>query len=319
MQNQLHLVLGASGATGMAVLEELKNRNIPHIAVNRSSEVAGVKTLKADLKDAESLKKVVAGATHVYLCAGLPYTTEVWQRDWEFVMANTIEACAGAGAKLIFLDNIYMYGPSPLPVPFDESTTQNPPSRKGIARKRTADLLLEAVQAGRIKALIGRSADFYGERAVNSTFYISFLERMLKGKNPQVFIPGNVKHTFANVEDNARALVALAMEEDCYGQVWHLPVGEPVTIEHVLEIFNKTLDGNFKLQFLPPLMRKMLSLFIRPLKEVEEMLYQFENDYVMSFEKFHKRFPGFEVTSYETGIQKMVKWFQEHSPKNSNL
>jgi len=34
------------------------------------------------------------------------------------------------------------------------------------------------------------------------------------------------------------------------------------------------------------------------------MLYQFDNTYDMSWDKFHKKFPDFKVTSYEDGIKK---------------
>lgn len=319
MSDQLHIVLGASGASGLEVMNELQQRNLPVKAVTRHTKIPGMETLKADLKNAEEVKSVVAGASHVYLCVGLPYQSKIWEKDWEVIMSHVIEACAEAGARLIFLDNVYMYGPAPLPVPFDEMTSQVPVSRKGKARKRTADMLLDAVKTGKVKALIGRAADFYGAKAVNSPFYIAFLEKMLEGENPQSLAPAGIKHTYANVADNGRALVELALAEDCYGQVWHLPVGEPITVEAMTALFNEAMNKNFKVQFLPPLVRKLLAIFVKPLKEVGEMMYQFESDYVMSWQKFQNRFPDFKVTPYPLGVKKMVEWFQENPDTTSNL
>ena len=90
-------------------------------------------------------------------------------------MQNVINACIETNATLIFFDNVYMYGPSPLTIPFDENHPQKPSTKKGLARKQTADLLLKAIDENKLKAVIARSADFYGPFAVNSSFYISFL------------------------------------------------------------------------------------------------------------------------------------------------
>lgn len=171
-------------------------------------------------------------------------------------------------------------------------------------------MLLKAIRENTINAVIGRSADFCGAYAVNSPFYISFLERMLKNKTPQSIAKPNVKHTYANTADNGKALVALALDPATYGQVWHLPVGEPIMLKDVIGIFNKELGTNFKINFLAPMLRKVLSLFIRPLKEAGEMLYQFDNEYIMSFAKFKKHFPNFKVTTYEQGIREMIISFK---------
>ena len=47
----LHVVLGASGATGGAVVSELKNKGLSIRAVERSKQVDGVETVFANLLD----------------------------------------------------------------------------------------------------------------------------------------------------------------------------------------------------------------------------------------------------------------------------
>mgnify|MGYP000388870891 CR=1 FL=1 len=308
--SQTHIVLGASGAVGKAVIEALQDRKLNVIAVTRSKKRNDISCRSADLLVLQQAKAAVQGGTHVYLCVGLPYNKEVWKRDFPVIMRNVITACKEAKARLIYLDNIYMYGPAPLAVPFDETHPQQPFTHKGKARKKTTDLLLKSIDQGEIKALVGRAADFYGPGAINSPFYISFLDRMLQGKAPQsIAIPG-VKHTYAYVPDLGRALVELALDEAAYGQVWHLPVGEAVTVKEMLAYFNKVLDKKYTVSFLPPWMRKLLSLFIPVLKETGEMMYQFESDYQMSFAKFKHHFPDFEYTSYEQGVMDTVAYFQ---------
>lgn len=307
----LHTVLGASGATGRAVVQELQKRNLPFNAVERTKKLEGVTTIPADLLNKEEAVKALEQSTHVYLCVGLPYQSKVWAKDWPLLMQNVIEACEKASAKLIFFDNVYLYGPAPLSVPFKEDHLQIPNTKKGKARKQTADLLLQAMNDNRIKAVIGRSADFYGEHSVNSAFYASFLQNMLKGKAPQVLGKKGIPHTYAFCGDNGRALVALALDESTYGRAWHLPVGKPITFEEVNDLMNEALKTHFKIGFIPKIMRKILGLFIPILSEIEEMLYQFEHPYEMDFQQFRSHFPLFEVTPYREGIKRMVDSFKQ--------
>jgi nucleoside-diphosphate-sugar epimerase len=310
MNNHIHTVLGASGATGQAVIKELQNRNLTLNAVERSKKIAGVETIQANLLNANEAIQAIQHSAFVYLCVGLPYQSKIWAKDWPLLMHNVINACEKANAKLIFFDNVYMYGPAPLSVPFDEQHPQSSTTKKGLARKQTADLLLTAIAEKRVKAVIGRSADFYGELAVNSPFYISFLQNMLQGKAPQVLGKKGVPHTYAYSGDNGKALVALALDDSTYGQVWHLPVGVPITFDEVHQMLNQALGTNFTLGYVPKLMRKILSLFIPAITEVEEMLYQFETPYEMNVEKFKKHFPNFQTTPYQDGLNNMVRSFQ---------
>jgi nucleoside-diphosphate-sugar epimerase len=311
---QIHTVLGASGAIGRAVIKELQNRNLTIRAVERKRKLFGIETIEADLLDAEQAVNAIQTSSYVYLCVGLPYQSKVWAKDWPQLMRNVINACTKTNAKLIFLDNMYMYS-QPLTTPFDETYPQNPITKKGLARKATSDLLLQAMAEKKVHAVIGRSADIYGELSTNSLFYISFLENMMKGKAPQVLGKKDVKHTYAYTGDNGEALVALALDEKTYGQVWHLPVGEPITIDAVNEMLNEALGTTFKVSYVSKVMRKILSLFIPPITEVEEMLYQFESPYEMSCKKFMTHFPDFKITPYQEGISKMVQSFNNRKQK----
>ncbi len=312
MKNQIHTVLGANGAIGKAVIKELDIRQLQIRKVSRKPT-----WVQADLLRKEDAERAIDGSSYVYLCIGLPYNSKIWETQWPQIMQNVIDACEKANAKLIFLDNMYMYDAS-LPILFDEDTYQNPSSRKGKARKQTTDLLLKAIRDSKIKGVIGRSADFYGEAAVNSPFYISFFERMLMGKGPQILNSADLEHTYADVLDSGRALVELALNDDCYGEVWHLPVGEPITKNEMLALFNKKLNSNFKISVMPTLLKKILPLFIPILKEVKEMEYQFEQKYVMSDHKYRKRFPHFKVSSYQDGVNRMVEWFKGIEKENAS-
>lgn len=312
MEKQLHTVLGGHGAIGRGVISELAYRRIPFRAVERKKDVPGVKTVKADLLDLEQSIQAVKDSTHVYLCVGVPYNAKIWEVQWPLIMKNVITACEKANARLVFLDNIYMYGPTPLSVPFDENHSQNPQAKKGKTRKLITDMVLDAHQSQRIKAVIGRASDFFGPNATNSMFYSIILQRMMKNKPPQWLGKANVKHTYSYTGDVARALVALALDEKTYGQVWHTPVGKPVSIEEIIAIMNRELNTNFKVSIMPEFMFAILSIFIPILGEVKEMLYQFNEEYIMSDKKFKNHFPEFKSTNFEDGIHEMIESFKNN-------
>jgi len=304
----MHTILGYKGAMGQAVLRVLERRKFKYRLVSRSLNKVTPLALKANLLSEEEADSAIKGSNYVYLCVGLPYNYKVWEKEWEVIMNNVIDACIKYDSKLIFLDNIYMYTHD-LPVPFDEQTQQEPMSKKGKVRRKVADAFIDAYTNRGLKGLIARSADFYGKGATNSVFYSSFLERILDGKNPQLLSAGNVKHSFAYVDDNARGMVELALCDSCYGQVWHLPVGSPITMNEVLEVVNKQMNSNYKNSVMPRFVKMILPHFIPSLKEPLEMQYQFEQKYVMNFDKFKRRFPTFKTTSNKEGIEKTVNYF----------
>ena len=311
MENKLHTVLGASGATGQAVVAELEARNLPFRKVVNHAKVTDKVTVKANLLNLSETKAAVQGSGYVYLCIGLPYKTDLWKETWPVIMQNCIDACLEADACLIFFDNVYMYGPSPLPVPFNEESPQHPETRKGPIRKQIADMLLKAVKERKLKALIARSADFYGPDAVNSILYVQFMSNMLANKAPMVLSKPGFNHTYAYSPDNGRALVLLALDPGSYGQVWHLPVGEAKPVTYFADLINNKLGTRFKISYLPSFLRKLLGIFIPVLSEAGEMLYQFNNPYIMDFTKFKTRYPQFKVTPYPEGIEAMLASFKK--------
>lgn len=308
---QLHVVLGGSGAIGWSVITELLKRNLPVRAVERNKPVAGVDTVFANLLNRREAIGSMKDATHVYMCVGLPYKTKVWESDWPALINSVVDACIDSGARLVFFDDVYLYGPPPLQVPFDENHLQSPTTRKGKIRKIVADTVISAHKLGKIRAVIGRSADFYGPHAVNSQFYIKYLENILSGKNPQILFNPNIKHTYAYTLDNGRALVDLALNDDAYGEAWHLPVGAAITMDEILEIINTLLGTHFKNSCLPRRVSGLMSLFVPIIKEAQEMLYQFDNPYIMSDVKFRSRFPSFETTNYKDGLNAMIESFKK--------
>lgn len=307
---ETHVVLGANGGVGKQLIKVLQSTGKDYRAVARSLDPTDKRNLRANLLNLTEAQHALKGAHTAYLCVGLPYDLKAWKSQWPLLIKNVLQAAEENGCQLLFLDNVYMYGPAPLQRPFDERHSLLPASEKGKVRKQIAELVMEAHESGRVRTMIARAADFLGPDATNSIFYIAFLQNMLKGKSPQLFFPVSVPHTFANTKDIAQAMMQLAMAPDCYGQVWHLPVGDAITIGDMGSLFNQALERMDAIQEMPRWLQKTLGLFIRPLRELEEMRYQFEHPYLMSWKKFQTRFPDFQRTDYPDVVKEMVASFR---------
>jgi nucleoside-diphosphate-sugar epimerase len=222
-------------------------------------------------------------------------------------MQNVIAAAEANKSRLIFLDNIYMYGPPPLQDPITENHPLEPSSKKGAIRKALAANLLDAHKQGRILALIARAPDFYGPHAKNSSLYATVITRIKEKKGPMWLGDPDLTHSLGHVGDIARSMLLLAQDENAYGQVWHTPTRpEPVSARQLHQMIDQALGTSTRLKVLPKAMINVLKYFVPVLKEVQEMAYQYYQPYNFSSRKFMQAFPTLEVTPYEKGVEEMV-------------
>ena len=308
MTKELHVVLGANGVTGRAVVEELNARNLPYRTVGRQPKTDD-HYVQADLLNPDDTARAVNDATHVYVCVGLPYDTNTWERDWIPLMTNVLDAVKDKRPKLIFLDNVYLYGP--LDVPFDEQHKRRPKARKGKVRLAVTELVETTCEEHDIPYVIGRAPDFFGPGATGSVVYASFLERMLTGKDPLFLGRIDQLHSFAYTTDIGRALVVLGTSDKATGKTYHLPLSGKRTIAELADLMNKELNTNFSVKATGPFMHALIGLFVPIVKTMKEMRYQFDHPYDMSDALFRKDFPNFQSTPIETAIQTTVQSFQQ--------
>lgn len=304
----MYAVLGAEGNIGKLVVKELQQRGLQVRSISRQPDHSQPDLHKADMLKIEETVRALEGCSHVFLVLGLPYKTITWQEQWPTIMSNVITAAQKTGSRIIFFDNIYMYGPAPLHVPITEDHPQQPPSAKGAVRKQIADMLLKAHDGGHVKAVIARSADFYGPDAHNGLLNITIIKRMLAGKQPQWLGNPATKHTFAYAPDVARATVILGLDNNSYGRAWHLPVAmPPMTINEIVDYLNQQLGTNLELSVPPKALLPIMGTFVPVVKEAAEMMYQSEYDYILSCAAFLRAYPNFQVTDYRQGLRIALK------------
>lgn len=297
-----HLIIGANGPIGNEIYQFLKSQGKRAVRFGRSNLVVDDYVIGNALNQID-VRSAAQDATHIYVTIGLQYNHRIWQTDWPVIIDNVIDAARKEKSKIVFFDNAYIYGPK-LNVPITEDHEINPMSKKGKVRKQIYDKLVNAMKD--VDILIVRAPDFFGPSAKSSMIYSAFLENMIKNKTPLFLGNMNKKHSYGYTKDLSRATVMLASDNTSYNQVWHLPCYHTESVQTVLEAYNKVLNKQVHLKMIGRKTHLFLGIFMPMLKEIYEMRYQFEHDYVFNYEKFSKRYPEFKQTSFEEAINHTV-------------
>jgi nucleoside-diphosphate-sugar epimerase len=302
-------ILGAGGAIGNELAKILAGKNEPFRLVSRSPKpFAGAGLFPADLSDREQAIRAVAGSNIVYLLVGLRYDARLWQELWPLIMANTIEACKRAQAGLIFFDNVYMYGK--VNGPMTENTPYTPCSKKGEVRAKIATELMNEVKAGSLRAMIARSADFYGPNTQNGLPNVLVFDPFAKRKKASWLVNDEVPHSFTFTPDAARGVAMLPERDSAWNQVWHLPTAlDPPTGKEFIEMAARELGVGPKYRVLSRPMLRVAGWFNPLVRELNEMLYQYDSPYLFNSTKFATEF-GFAGTPYSEGIAATADFYK---------
>jgi nucleoside-diphosphate-sugar epimerase len=305
----MQTILGANGIIGEELAKELRNNYTQKIKlVGRNPQKTHPDDLlfKADLLDAESVRKALENSDIAYLTVGLPYDSEIWLRDWVRVMANVIAACKQNGCKLVYFDNTYAYAQD------SRIQTEETPflseGKKGRGKKVAAELLLKAIANKEIEAVICRAPEFYGPGKTKGLTNALVFENLKKGKKPKVFLKDDVLRTLIFTPDASKAAALIGNTESAYGQTWQLPCDDNrFTYKEFIGEIGNQLGRNVEYDVLSWWILKIGSLFDKNLKETQELLPRYAIDNIFESSKFKDKFPDFNVTSYQEGIKIIIE------------
>jgi len=304
----MQTILGANGTIGSVLAKELNSytKNIRLVSRNPRKVNDTDELFPADLSDPAQVEKAIEGSEIVYLMVGFEYVTKVWQEQWPKLMKATIDACIKHQAKLVFFDNVYMYDVANIPHMTEEAKI-NPSSVKGKVRAEIVEMLMSAVKTGKLQALVARSADFYGPNNDKSFLIEVVYKNFKKGKAANWFIRTDKKHSFTYTPDAAKATAILGNTSDAYNQVWHLPT-DPNTLtgKEMIALFADEMKAKNKVTVMAMWLIKVLGIFIPFMREMPEMMYQYDRDYFFDSSKFDKRF-NFKTTTYQEGVKQTIE------------
>ncbi|MFK7812123.1 MAG: NAD-dependent epimerase/dehydratase family protein [Maribacter sp.] len=304
----MHTILGANGIIGEELAKELRanyTNQIRLVGRNPKKVHPDDELCKADLFNTKDINRALEDTEIAYMTVGLPYTSEVWLRDWVIIMKNVIEACKKQKCKLVYFDNTYAY-PQNVAIQ-KEDTTMTSTGKKGRGKKLAAELLLKAIATKEIEALICRAPEFYGSGKTKGFTNALVFENLKNGKKPKVFLKDDVLRTLIYTPDASRAMALLANTSDAYGETWHLPCDDNrLTYKQFVAEISKQLGHEVKYQVLSSFLLKIMSLFHPMIKETQELFPRYKIDNIFDSSKFKARFPNFKVTTYQEGIREII-------------
>ena len=310
MENKIkHILLGAGGAIGNTLANELlANKESVKLVSRNEHKINNAESAKADLTIYNDVKNAVEENSIIYLISGLQYNINVWQEQWTKIMKNTIDACKEKNARLIFFDNVYSYGKAAGSM--TEQTPFNPCSIKGEVRVKLNEQLLVEIKNKNITAMIARAADFYGPYSEKGSIpYSLVFKNLANGKKAQCLANAKTKHSYTFVPDCGKALYLLSKTDSAFNQTWHMPTASPaLTSADFIKIVAQKLEVKPAYFVLAKWMVKLTGIFNGTIKEIYEMLYQNEFDYIFDSSKFEKQF-NFVPTPYEKGIEETINHY----------
>src|SRR4051794_20017160 len=305
----LHVIVGA-GPVGSTTAELLAAAGHEVRVVTRSGSGPShplVERVAADVSDSEALAKLCIGADALYNCANPAY--HQWATDWPPMARALLAAATASGAVLVTMSTLYGYGR------VQGAMTEDLPlaatGKKGRIRAGMWDEALAAHRAGRVRVTEARASDFFGplvtdgghlgERAV---------PRLLAGKTVRTIGDPGLPHSWTYIPDVARALVVLGTNERAWGRPWHVPTNPALSARAMVERMASLAGAPpAKVAAIPGFVLRAAGLVSPRLRELDEVMYQFDRPFVLDSSAFTETF-GIEATPLEEALTETLAWWR---------
>lgn len=264
--------------------------------------------VEADIRDFEKLREASQGVTLMYHLAAIssvplsvddPKTTADVNVNGTW---NILEACRVNQVKrLVFVSSASVYGAA-TKIPFKESMSlkaSSPYAASKLIGEQLCDLY------GRLYGLETACLRFfsvYGPRQNPHSQYANvipaFATRLLNGETPTVYGDGKQTRDFIFVEDVVKAFLAAGKGRKVIGEVINFGSGKQVSVNQLLKMIQLGLNTNITPKFSP----KKAGDDPRTCADTTKA----------------KRLLGIkQVTPFQKGLQKTLKWFKLNTPSNT--
>ena len=299
------VVLGA-GPVGRTVAAVLVARGIrPRVVTRSGTAIEGTGPCLADLADADAARVALGGASVVFQCAQPPYHR--WPQEFPRLQRSVVRACEASGAVLVAIENLYGYGP--VPVPLTEDRPMKPTTRKGTVRAAMWAELLDAHRAGRVRAAAVRASDFFGAGVLDSAYGDRFFGPLVSGGKAQMLGSPQARHAITYVPDLAAAAVRVAEDPSAWGRAWHAPTAPGITQLALAEAAARAAGVPAAIVAVKPWQLRLAGAFNPGARETVEMLYEFDHDFDVDSSAFETHF-GQPPTPLDHALAETVAWYQ---------
>ncbi len=311
--SELHVIFGA-GPLGKWTARELVGMGQRVRVINRSGQAdrlpEQVEIVAGDAYDTNKNIKLTKGAVAIYQCAQPLY--QEWAEKFPRLQSAILQAAETNKAKFIMADNLYMYG-GMHGQPIREDMPYQPHTKKGKIRAQMANAVMDAHRAGKIRAAIGRASNFFGpdDRAFLTGVAI---RSAVLGKTINLLGRMDQPHTFSYAPDFGKLLATLGTRADALGQIWFTPSPAAVTQNELVKIMEDELGRKVKVLAAGKAIMGILGLFDPTIRESVEMLYEWNQPFIMDSSKAEKAF-GWKGATLQQAMKETVAWLKEDIEK----
>jgi nucleoside-diphosphate-sugar epimerase len=317
ISNELHVVYG-TGPVGTAVIELLVAQGKRVRVVTRSGArkhlPPQVEVVRGDATDPSDARPVCAGASHVYNCTN-PVDYHRWPEQFPPLQRGVLEGAAANDAKLIVMENLYMYGPHG-GAPMTEDMALNGRGSRSTTRVQMTEELFAAHRSGKVRVTSVRASDLFGPHVSESLVGERLFGPLLAGKPAQIFANPDLPHSVSYIRDVGQALITVGAHDAAVGRAWHAPNAPTTTLREFVRILGEEAEVEPKLSALPrsltSAMVPLLGMFMRPLRGLSENLYISYEPYIVEHSAYTHAF-GDHATPLREAIRATVHWYQGHA------
>lgn len=308
--NAIKIVTGA-GPVGWTVATQLANAGYRVRVLTRSGsgpEHPLIERRRVDVAEPAQLQAAMAGVDAVFHCIhGSKYSADAWRTELPRAERAVLAAAGGAGAVVVFPESLYSYS-TPEEVMTEDSPRQASGGKRGI---RTTLLAARAASVTPTVSVV--ASDFFGPHVRNAHAGDRMVPLILAGRRVQVIGSTERLHSFTYVPDLAAAMIRAAARPALWNSVLHAPTNEALP--------QRALAGAFaaaagvpapKVSALPGWALRTAGRLSASMREMAEMLYQFEDEFVMDSTASEKLL-GRTPTSWDTAAKETVDWWRQQA------
>lgn len=303
-----HVVIGANGSIGHALVEQLARKNLSPLAISRTAParpLLDASYVQINILQSDALIKLINKNSIVYYAANAPY--HHWKSELEPMLDAVIHACRNRGIRFVYIDNVYAYGGQKKVL--HESLPYNAQTEKGKLRAHLAEKIMQEHKAGTMEVTIARASDIFGPAVKMATLGEYVVKNLIKSGSASVPVSVTTPHCFNFVNDLACNIITLAQSSIAWGEIWHMPCAKAISIQNWGRLLLTELDKEGDITTMPALVKKILGLFIPPLREYNEMQYEYEQEYELSARKFLKTFSAV-ITPHVEAVHQTIAWYK---------
>ncbi len=305
-------IIGAAGAVGRALADELEQRGVRPVVIGRdpgkleSFFARRAEIRAADLQDSDQAARAMQGVVRAVYCVGLPYPQFALH---PVLMRKAIEAAHKAGVqRMAVISSVYSYG-RPQTARVKESHPREPESRKGKYRREQEDAAMEAHRPGEFETLVLHLPDFYGPCASNSLAHM-MMESLMAGKPARWLGDPDAPHEFVFMPDAARVIADMLGRSECFGRRWNLAGAGEISGRRFAELAARQFGTQPRVIATGKMVLRLGGLFNPLLRELVELQYLGETPVLLDDTALRKVLGEIVKTPYEEGVRRMAEWMK---------